>query len=410
MTLFALQPHRIVIAGAGYGGLHAACGIARRFDPDRVRLTIIQPGSRFTDVCRLHEMSVRPVSISYDLAAALVRFPLQWIDGQVQEIDADSQIATVDSYGHPVSVPYDTLIVATGSVSSDYGIPGVKEYALPLKSPDHAERIRAKLDSLRRRKPPARILIAGGGLTGVELAAEIADEWNLTPGIRQPELVLLDAADRLLPASGKRAAEYAARYLLSRGIKIRLRTSIAGVYSSGIALNTGERLAADAVIWCAGVRPLPLPGLEALYTGPGGRIPVNGFLESGQAGIYAIGDQAAVNGPDGGLLPPRAMYACQMGDQAAAIIMARFSGKPAHPFRPENSGELTSLGHRDGVGYVYAGGRKMLVTGRSAAVMKSVSLQVHLVQLMVRVREPILPEGALLSEAVSRLWRLRKKS
>ncbi len=403
MALFTEQPARIIVAGGGYAGFHAAAGLARRLDPDRTRLTVVQPGLRFTDVCRLHEAALRPVNIAYRLPDVLHGLPIQWIDAQVQEVDTGQRILTVDAYGHPADLPFDTLILSAGSASNDYGIPGVLEHAVTLKSLDDADRARELVRRIRRLDARGSLVIAGAGLTGVELAAEIADEWNKLPRRERPGITLVDAASRLLPASGPEEAAYARGFLLERDVRLKLGAPIAQVEENAVVIKGGNRLPADGIIWCGGVRVPKLPGLEALYTGPGGRIAVTAFLETPVNGIYAIGDQASVQDRRGKTVPPRAMYACQMGDQVAAIIAARISGKEARPFRAMDQGELTSLGRFDGVGYVKAGPRRIIVKGAPAAAMKFASLQAHLVKLMSETRMPILPEGSLAAALVERL-------
>lgn len=402
MALFTQQPVRIVIAGGGYGGLHAAAGLARRIDGRRCSLTVVQPGLRFVDVCRLHEAAIHPVNISYLLTDALRGFPVNWVDGQVQEVDPGSRTLTVDSYGHPADLPFDMLVIASGSRSNDYGIPGVSEFAVPLKTLDDAERARVLLERITRMGAKGTLAIAGAGLTGVELAAEIADRWKSLTSAKRPGLVLVDAAKRLLPLSGFRETVYARRFLLERGVCLRLETPISRLEPGRIVTGSSTGIAADGVIWCAGVKAEQLPGLETLYQGPGGRMPVSPYLETSVAGIFAIGDQCAFLDRNGQALPPRAMYACQMGDQVASIIAARLRGRDTRPFRPMDQGELTSLGRFDGAGYVVAGGRRIIVTGKAAAAMKYASLQAHLFSLMAGIRQPVMPEASLAAAIVER--------
>ncbi len=404
MPLFATgQPARIVIAGGGYAGLHAAAGLAARLDPGRARLTVVQPGLRFVDICRLHEAALDPVSISYSLQDILGRLPVDLIDGSVQEVDRSRHTLTLDAYGHPADLPWDYLVLAGGSGPADFGIPGVREHALPLKTADDAERIRAQLAEVRRLGPSATAVVAGAGLTGVEMASEIAARWNRIPVRRRPQVILVDTAARLLPLSHEDAADYSHQWFRRNGVRIRLSSPIAAVEKDRLVFRDGSAQPAEAIIWCAGIRVPPMTGLEDLYTGPGGRIPVSETLETASPGIFAIGDQAALAGRDGTPVPPRAMYACQMGDSLAGILSARLRGKSPRPFRPQDQGELLSLGRLDGAGYVRAGSRRIPVYGKAAAAMKAASLQAHLFRLMGELRRPILPEGSLIGDVLGRL-------
>ncbi len=303
--------HRVVVVGAGFGGLAAVKGL--RDAP--VDVTLVDANNFHTFQPLLYQVATAGLDVD-DVA-----YPVRGIFrrqrnvtirmARVTAVDLDDRLVRVDR-GLPL--PYDYLVVAAGAVSNDYGVPGVQEHCFPLKSVDDAVRLRnAILDRFEQvaasPEPPSDgeldVVICGGGPTGVEMAGAVRELFTKVisrdfPGdeVGQARVVLVEAADRLLGTFSTLSSDRALRTLRRRGVDVLLGTGVARVDDGGVHLVDGRLLPSRTVVWAAGVRASPLAALLDLPLARGGRLLVDDDLSvPGHPEVFAVGDVAAAHRP-----------------------------------------------------------------------------------------------------------------
>lgn len=382
---------RIVIVGGGFGGVEVAKRVSRLAERGHAWVTIINSTEHFLFTPLLHEVAAG------SLSAASVVEPLREIfrddavtvrDTRAKEIDAEQKIVRTD-HG---DVPYDYLVVSTGSTTNHFGVPGAQEHTLSLKDLEDARRIRDRVLELYDRAARSKegdvrartvsIVIVGGGPTGVELSAELIELCNRTLrryyGKDVVATVTLVASDpELLVRYEKPARKEAIRALRKAGVDVRTSTKVVEVRSGSVSLEPipmqGEsvvcqELEADVVVWAAGVKHASVPCGDAVELERDGRIKVTPSLQSTiDPSIFVVGDAAAGT-------PMLAQVAVQQGAVVAKNI-ARLveadraalnrSGKDPYiqpelvDFKFESKGQLVSLGRFKAAGEAYG----IVVTG-----------------------------------------------
>jgi NADH dehydrogenase len=293
----------------------------------------------------------------------------KFFDGEVKLIDLANKCVTV-SHGlgasHPHDLHYDHLVLALGAVTNFYGIPGLEEHALTMKSLADAIQLRNRLiEHLEEadfeccraiREPLLNFVVAGGGFAGVETTAAIndflRDALKFYPHLNEEMLriVLVEFAPAILPELGPELGQYAQTKLEQRNIEFRLNTKVMGFSDQGVHLSDGETLPAKTLIWTAGTAPNPL--LESLACRKErGRIVVNEFLEvPGWPGVWSLGDCASImNKKTGTPYPPTAQHALRQGKTLGRNIAAALRGGAKKPFIFSTLGQLAAIGRRTGV-------------------------------------------------------------
>lgn len=265
------------------------------------------------------------------------------------------------------AVPFDQLVLALGSVSNYFGLPGVAEHALTIKSLADATALHAHvIDKLEhadlQHDPAARrqlltFVVAGGGFAGVETPAELNDfvrgAKRFYPNVSPDDvrMVLIHSGKRILPEVSEALSAYALKKLRSRGVEVLLETRVLGCTASAVQLSTGVELPTNTFIWAAGAAPSPILDRLDLPRTKTGRIEVDAAMAvKGRPGIWAVGDSAAI--PDlvtSGMCPPTAQYALRQGKCLAKNIAASMHGEETQPFRFKAIGLLAGLGHRSAV-------------------------------------------------------------
>jgi len=292
----------------------------------------------------------------------------------------------------PRMFPYDTLVLAVGSLTNDFGTPGVKEHAIALETPMDAERFHRRLVNACLRahtqQGPVRadqlnIVIIGAGATGVELAAELhhATRTLVSYGLDRidPEkdikLILVEAADRILPALPPRISNAAVQLLEKLGVQVRTSARVAEILGNGIRLASGELIPGELIVWAAGVKaPDFLKDIAGLETNRINQLVVLPTLQTTRdENIFAIGDCAACPwlGKEGKLVPPRAQSAHQQASHMVKQIKARLASRPLTEWRYRDFGSLVSLGEYSVVGNLMGGlsGPNMWIEGWFARMM-----------------------------------------
>ncbi|HEU4845404.1 MAG TPA: FAD-dependent oxidoreductase, partial [Burkholderiaceae bacterium] len=297
-----------------------------------------------------------------------------------------------DAGGEPVlperRINYLSLVLAVGSVSHYFGVPGAAEHAISLNAVEDAERFRLTLLKLLTMtevhtggRHGVDIVIVGGGATGVELAAELREASGVYAayGFRQLDprrdvrITLLEGAPRILAPLPERVAAAALTLLQERAIRVVTGTHVSEVGPGSVQAG-GVRYRADLTVWAAGIAAPPLLARLGLPTSKGGQIVVDATLAvPGHPGIYALGDCAACPGADGKPLPPRAQVAHQQASYLTRSLLARERGGagPERPFLYRDHGALVSFGQRTSVGSLMGAlrGAHWFVEGTVARLM-----------------------------------------
>jgi NADH:quinone reductase (non-electrogenic) len=356
---------RIVIAGAGFAGFHAARSLGR-FARDKLDVALVDPTDYFLYLPLLPEVTagiLDPRTVAAPLASAgrSVRHVL----GAVTQIDLDARRLTArDPDGNLRTIGYDHLVVALGSVNKLLPVPGVTDHAHGYRSLAEAIYLRDHLlrqleiadlsDDPAERDARCTFVVVGAGYTGTEVAASgqlltrIAVRRRLGLSDQRLRWILIDIAPRLMPELDPRLSATASRVLAARGMEIRTGTSVEHATHDGVQLSDGEFVPTRSLIWCVGVRPDPMVerlGLPMQH----GRLTVDEYLTvPGHPEIHACGDAAAV--PDltrpGSITAMTAQHAVRQGALVANNIAASYGiGRTQRrPYRHRDLGFVVDLG------------------------------------------------------------------
>ncbi|HEY7627932.1 MAG TPA: NAD(P)/FAD-dependent oxidoreductase [Ilumatobacteraceae bacterium] len=353
--------HKVVIIGSGFGGIRAAKVLAKAGDRAATDVTIVDANNFHTFQPLLYQVATAGLDaddIGFPIRRIFRRNPsIHFVLGEVTAIDLAAQAVTV---ADGRAFPYDSLIIAAGSVSASFGVAGVDEHAFPLKTLRDALALRAHLLTRFERASAEPdgvhdlgIVVVGGGPTGVEMAGglrELIDKVfrkdfpNLS-GIPAP-ITLVEAADRVLGTFHRSLSDEAATTLRRRQIEVELGVGVDHIEPDAVVLKDGRRISAGTIIWAAGVTASPVARLLGVDLGRGGRIPVgNDLTVRGHPNVFAIGDIALTAEP----LPQVAQPAIQGGRYAAETIVARLSGRSMPPFRYRDKGSMATIGRNQAV-------------------------------------------------------------
>lgn len=373
---------QIVIAGAGYAGLHVALRLSTktRNHPNAELLVIdrhdyhqiitelprVAAGTRAADAVRI------PVQ---DVLAAGVRF----VQSEIHGVDLAAQRLKTEL--GPIG--WTRLVLALGSRPNDFAIPGLAERSLSLYTASDAEQVWAAVsDTLAdaaattdvdRQRRLTNVVVGGGGATGVELAGELAEilpelarRCGLPPGL--PSVQLLEAGRTILAGSSPPLIEKAARILSDLGVQVSLNATIAAATEEGVRLTDGQLVAGGVFVWAGGVKAPELIADAGLPTGHNGRVKVDRYLRAlGHEDIYVAGDLASVvDLRTGHVLPPLAQAALEEGETVARNLDAELRGRPLEAFTFHDKGFVVSVGTSRGVADI-AG---ITTGGRLAHVLK----------------------------------------
>ena len=337
--------HRIVILGAGYAGASAAGRLARRLHADDVDLTLVNAEPDFVERVRMHQVATGQELRHRPLADMLAGTGVTLRIARVTAVDVDRRTVTLagaDGAGADGAgeLHYDTLLYALGSSMDNHGVPGVSEHAHEVASRPGALRLRERLAELA---PGSRVVVVGGGLTGIESATEIAEAHE---GLDVTMAVRGDLGDWLSPAGQRHLRGTCDRL----GITVREHTAVERVGATEVLTGDGGTIRADVTIWTGGFAVHPIAAATALQVSERGRIVVDGTMRSvSHPDVYAVGDAAQAHGPLGNPLRMSCASGIPMAWQAADSIAARLTGGklPNAPLAYVH--QCISLGRRDAV-------------------------------------------------------------
>jgi NADH dehydrogenase len=359
------KKYTVVIAGAGYAGLAAARKLARE---KNIRVVLINKHAYHLLQFQLHEAAVNKIDI--DTLALPMRDVLpreiEFVKAQIAGFDFKSRSVHTDR----ADFNYDRLIIALGSQPATFNIPGLTEHALMLKSMANARSIRGHLEitlsalASTTRLAPYPIVIGGAGITGVELATELAEglrdlERQFDLDRRAIKVMLVEAASTVLPGFDQKTIGEATRVLENLNVEVRTNTTIERVaadrvWVKPIESDRSEGIETSTVIWTGGVRANTLVLNSGLTLGERGAAVVDEYLRSiDYPQVSVVGDNAVVRDPRNGRVTiPCGQLAAQQGTYAARQIIADFKGDVEQPYIPHLDGLLISLGSYAGVGNV----------------------------------------------------------
>ena len=403
--------HRIVVVGGGAGGLELATRLGNKLGRrGKAHITLIDKARTHLWKPLLHEIAAG--SMDEDMHAIDYLAQAYWHgfvyrSGAMEGIDRARRLVQVapfvDDEGKLVTsrqdIGYDTLVIAIGSLTNDFGTPGVKAHAIALETAEEAARfhsrlvnacIRANTQTEPLRPEQLQVAIIGAGATGTELAAELHKTTRqlVAYGLDRIDpdmdikINLIEAAPRILPQLPERLAEAAAKLL--EGLKVRVHTGapVAEVLADGVRLANGQLIPAELVVWAAGVKaPDVLADIAGLETNRLNQLVVRGTLQTTRDdAIFAIGDCAACPWPGHDHpVPPRAQAAHQQASHLARQLPRRLAGEPLAEWRYRDFGSLVSLGHYSTVGSLMGKliGGNLFIEGVFAGLMYKSLYKMH---------------------------------
>ncbi|MDO6563518.1 NAD(P)/FAD-dependent oxidoreductase [Amphritea sp. 1_MG-2023] len=400
----------IIIVGGGAGGLELATRLGHKLSKKkRARVILVDRNRSHIWKPLLHEVATGSLDMSSDgvvyrahSAAHHYEFQLGTMMGVDRAAKTIRLQSLSDDEGKEVlperELAYDTLVMAVGSVSNDFGTPGVAEHSYFLDSHQQAERFhRALLNQFMRVNQGAadtelRLAIVGGGATGVELAAELNHVADLFKFYGMPamsaqrlKIHLIEAGPRILPALPQRIAQAAKKELIELGITIHENVRVTQATDEGFITQDQQLIGADLQVWAAGVKAPDFIKQTGLFeTNRNGQIVVRPNLQSSvDESIFVIGDCCACEQPDGSWVPPRAQSAHQMAALVYKNILLSQQGKPLQEYIYKDHGSLVNLSRYSTVGSLMGNLTKgsMFVEGRLARLVYISLYRMHQVAI-----------------------------
>jgi NADH dehydrogenase len=365
---------RILILGGGFGGVYAARHLDKTLGRDpNIEITLVNRENFFLFTPMLHEVAASDLEITNIVSPIreLVRH-VKFFCGDAESVDlAAKRVVVSHGYGrHSHELHYDYLIIALGSTTNFFKLPGVEEHAITMKSLGDAIHLRNRMVchleeadtecAAKDREGLLTFVVAGGGFAGIETIASVNDlvrdslKFYKQIDPKMVRVVVVHPGEVVLPELGPELGAYAQKKLAARGVEIRTNCRVANADHHSVTLSDGSVIPTRTLIWTAGTSPHMI-----LSTLPcerdRGRIKVNEFLEVEQwPGVWALGDAALVPDPlTGGFHPPTAQHAIREAKTAAGNLVVAIRGGTKQPFRFKTIGLLASIGHRTGVAKVF---------------------------------------------------------
>jgi NADH:ubiquinone reductase (H+-translocating) len=374
---------KIVVLGGGFAGVAVARRLEKKLRPDEAEIALVSRDNFTLFTPMLPEVSsggLEPRHVATPVRAQLRR--TTFVLGEIARLDLASR--SVEAR-HPLTgdvtrLAYDQLVLALGSVTSTFGIPGVAEHTLPLKTLEDAETLRNRIIAALEQAvvtPPGpgreRLLtfaVVGGGYTGCECAGELVDFFHSIVRFYRPlrladvRMFLIEAGAALLADLPEAMGRYTTRNLTRRKVELIIGDGVTRIDEHGIALQSGRMIPSATIVWSAGVRPSPvLRDLAGVPHARNGGILVNPDMSVIDVpGVWALGDCAWIPTKPGGdqsdksaWYPPTAQHAIREGPSLADNVVATLRGKATKPFRYSSLGTMASLGARRGVAQLPGG-------------------------------------------------------
>lgn len=403
--------HHIIVVGGGAGGLELVTALGNKLGrKGRAAVSLVDRSRTHIWKPLLHEiaagsMDVDQHELEYMAQAHWHGFKFRY--GEMIGLNRAQRhlllAATYDEDGREITperaLIYDTLVIAIGNTSNDFGTPGVQEYAIMLDTKEQAERfnrrllnacVRAQAQEGPVRPGQLHVTIIGAGATGTELSAELhrtargiaAFGLDKIDPEKDIKITLIEAAPRIVPALPERLSEATFDILKNLKVDVRTNARVTRVRADGVELQNGEFIPSELVVWAAGVKgPSVLKNLDGLEVSRSDTLVVSPTLQTTKdKSIFAVGDCCYLV-PEGEKypIPPRAQAAHQMASHVFRQIKQVMAGKPLEPFKYRDFGSLVSLGEYSTVGSLmgFISGRKMMIEGLFAKLMYRSLYKMH---------------------------------
>ncbi|CAI8938713.1 NAD(P)/FAD-dependent oxidoreductase [Brevibacillus sp. BC25] len=372
---------KILILGAGYGGLLTTLQLQKKLNYNEAEITLVNKHNYHYITTWLHEPAAGTAPADHarvSLDGILNKDKVNFVKGTVQAIQSEEQTVTLEN-GEVLS--YDYLVIGLGSEPETFGIEGLKEHAFSIRSINAVRNIREHIEYMfsKFKNEPDRtdyltFVVGGAGFTGIEFCGELGDrlpelcrEFDVDPEL--VKVYCIEAAPTALPGFDPELIQYAMDVLERKGIEFKIGTPIKQCTPDGVLLATGEEIKSKTVIWAAGVRGNSIvekAGFEVMR----GRVKVDEYLRApGHENVFVVGDCALIFNEEGRPYPPTAQIAVQEGETLGENLAALVRGDLPQKFTPHLQGTLASLGKGEGIGQV--GSKKLF--GSTAAMMKKAS-------------------------------------
>jgi NADH dehydrogenase len=372
----------ILILGGGYGGLLTALTARTYIPAEEAAITVINRTPSHQIITELHRLSVGNLNeenVALPLDKLLRGKDINLKVDAVQSIELEQKSVKLSS---GATLGYDALVIALGSETAFFGIPGLEENSFTLKSVADANRIRAHVEakitaySQSKNKADATFVIGGGGLSGIELIGELVD---MLPALchkkgvdfKEVSLCCVEAGPAILPGFAPEMVERAKSSLEKRGVNLLTGVAVTEVRGNNIILKDGTSIESNTFVWTGGVTGNSVVANSGIEVNRG-RATVDAFLTStSHPDVFLAGDSAVVMSPEGRPYPPSAQIAWQMGETVGYNLSAYFKNLPKKEFQPVFSGTLASLGRKDAIGTI--GANQLRLKGLPASLMKEAS-------------------------------------
>jgi NADH dehydrogenase len=350
---------KVVIIGAGFGGLWAARTLANR----PVDVLVIDHNNYHTFLALLYQVAAAELEaedIAYPVRSVFWNTPnIDFVLAHARRIDLQNRTIETDTE----TVSYDYLILATGSITSSFGVPGVDDHSFFLKTLEEAVALKnhiiccfeaaARHSDEAVRKTLLTFVIVGGGATGVEYAGALTELIHgpltkdyPTIDFNTVRIILLEAADKLVGNMPEGVRLYTLEKLRKMGVDVRLGTVVANVTPDAVVIKDNDNILAETVVWTAGVRGEPLAGISGIPVTKDGRVTVNETLQvPNHPEIYVIGDLASITEKER-VLPMVAQVAIQSGITSAQNILRQVDGKEPQHFHYSDRGSMITIGRK----------------------------------------------------------------
>lgn len=373
---------KVLILGAGYGGVHVAKKLAKKYKKnDNVEITLIDKNPFHTLMTELHEVAggrVHPESVQIELSKIFHKTKVNVVTDYIEKVDTDKKEVTT-TYG---KYDYDYIVIGTGSEPAFFGVPGIKEYGFTLWSFEDAVRIREHMESVfkaaakerneKKRKEMLTFIVAGSGFTGIEMAGELLEwktrlshEYNVDEN--EVKLLVVEAMSTILNMLDRGQAAKAEEYMKKHGMEILKDSPIVEVTPNGIKLKSGQEIPTKTLIWTCGIQANHEAAEYGLEKARAGRLATNEYMQAkGKENVFVVGDITYYEEQPGKGTPQIVEAALQTGDTIASNIEASIEKKQMTAFKSNYHGFMVSIGGR----YCVANVAGMKLSGFFAILMK----------------------------------------
>ena len=368
---------RIVILGAGFAGIVTAIRLQKELNYNEADVTLVNKHDYHYITTHLHMPAAGtedPKHSRVDILKLIDEFKIDFIKSTVQQIRPhDKKVILEDG-----TLTYDYLVIALGGEPETFGIPGMKEYAMTIRSINSVNLIREHIEyqfAKFKRDPHRRdyltFVVGGAGFTGIEFVGELADRVpelckknDIDPSL--VKIYNIEAAPTVLPGFDPELVDYAMQVLTRKGVEFKVGVAIKECTPEGVVLANGEEIRAATVVWTGGIRGNHLIE-EAGFETVRGRVKVDPYLRAPESDhVYVLGDNSIIFNEQGKPYPPTAQIAMQQGYTCAHNLVATIRGEALREFKPQIRGTVASLGKNEAIGIV--GNRKL--KGYTAAKLK----------------------------------------